>query len=83
MDLALNDLQWLICHKTKPNNIAGGWILPQGKNMGLIVWSECKLSSEEFGLGCLIHTAVKLITSLGTYKTELIIFNKKESSDEK
>ena len=25
MDLALNNLQWLICHKTKPSNTKEGW----------------------------------------------------------
>ena len=31
-DLALNNLQWLICHKTKPNNIYECKILFEEKN---------------------------------------------------
>ena len=27
MDLALNNLQWLICHKTKPNHIDDGGLV--------------------------------------------------------
>ena len=34
MDLALNNLQWLICHKTQPNNLCFVFFLSkkQGKN---------------------------------------------------
>ena len=43
MDLALNNLQWLICHKTKPNH--------SQSTQGLVFWAELYVKVSENFMG--------------------------------
>ena len=51
MDLALNNLQWLICHKTKPNQTKPSLILLPGplyiaQSAGAVEYIDCTSAEE-------------------------------------
>ena len=40
-DLALNNLQWLICHKTKPNHIYSIYMYKEDLALNNLQWLIC------------------------------------------